>query len=370
MPARDSPSRPARPAPQQAARARWSPAVCRATPSTPLFTYLTTADATYRADGSSVSSVTVDAAGTVPAAGIASIQSVEVWMTSDVMDAGRGTQPLDGRPGHLHQPHREELGMLTHDQGPVRGGRGLHHARRAHGVHGGDRAGAHRARHRAQLRRATAGAGRTTGLRWVPPRPGSRTTSRGSTPATPTGTSPAATRHRTWRSVAGPRCPGPPAPTPPATARRCSRTRCRRRRPVSSASRSRGRSTGWSARSSPTSPRPRFLKFLYFSDFETFSPSSTARMANFANDTFTQLHQPQLRQHHPPSPRGRARRTPCSDRPRTRSGAAARCTTTRGGTRSPHRPVGAERYDADRRDVAGRDRHDAERHRRRASSSA
>lgn len=48
----------------------------------PLFTYLTTADITYRADGSSISSVAVDAAGTVPAAGIPSVQSVEIWMTS------------------------------------------------------------------------------------------------------------------------------------------------------------------------------------------------------------------------------------------------------------------------------------------------
>lgn len=52
------------------------------TPIRPMFTYLTTADTTYRADGSSVSTIAVDAAGTVPGTDIASIQSVELWMTS------------------------------------------------------------------------------------------------------------------------------------------------------------------------------------------------------------------------------------------------------------------------------------------------
>lgn len=53
------------------------------TPAHPLFTYLKTSDTTYRADGSSVSSIP-DSAGTIATADISSIGSVEVWLQSSV----------------------------------------------------------------------------------------------------------------------------------------------------------------------------------------------------------------------------------------------------------------------------------------------
>lgn len=52
------------------------------TPTRPLFTYLKNVDTTYRTDGSSVSSVTAGGTGAVTGTDIATIQSVEVWMTS------------------------------------------------------------------------------------------------------------------------------------------------------------------------------------------------------------------------------------------------------------------------------------------------